>query len=702
VLNQDFQDWELLLVDDGSTDGGLETLPRPLDPRIRVISDGKNMGLVARLNQIAQLARAAYLARMDADDIMHPQRLIKQLEHLVGHPELDLVASGAWVIDDDNRVYAKRYNYPLPTDPRSVLRQDFILHPTVTARTDWFLAHPYDQAYLRGEDKELWCRTRHVSRFARLTDPLLFFRAGSDVKVAGYRIGCRTDRKILKRYAPQLVGPTRARAMLALSWAKETITVSADRAGIGSIAIRLRSTRVSEAERVGAQAVLNEVLARCAEPSVLDDYRLPAAKVHGIHVELADDDTSLADELRAGGAAGAPDDHRALSDRGVGPAGIGSVVQVSSYYPPHLGGAETVMEQLSAALYRRGIDVSVVSSRLPRTAPRVETNGVPVRRLAAREIAHTPLIPLLPIVLGRRARGALFHVHVGQAFVPETVALVSRVFRRPYVAHVHLIVRPTGALGGLLPIYNRMVLRAVLHGAKKVVCLTEVMRAEIINTYALAADSVVVIPNGISAEWFVQPEAVLPAEGEPIGGPVSAHVVPHGEILFVGRLTAQKNLPVLISAMALLPDYNLRIVGDGVDEPALRAQVDVLGLHNVAFAGRLPREGIQAAMSQSHLLAMPSTHEGMPLVLLEAFAAGLPAIVSDIPELRQYAGAARLVASDDPTAWADGIRQLMADDEARSALAGAGRAIAAAHAWDRVIALWVDLYTSVQRRRTAG
>ena len=175
VLNQDFQDWELLLVDDGSTDGGLEMLPRPLDPRIRVISDGKNMGLVARLNQIAQLAGAPYLARMDADDIMHPERLSKQLEHLVEHPELDLVASGAWIIDDDDRVYAKRYDYPLSTDPRSVFRQDFILHPTVTARTGWFLAHPYDPAFPRGEDKELWCRTWHVSRFARLPDPLLFF-----------------------------------------------------------------------------------------------------------------------------------------------------------------------------------------------------------------------------------------------------------------------------------------------------------------------------------------------------------------------------------------------------------------------------------------------------------------------------------------------------------------------------------------------
>jgi glycosyltransferase involved in cell wall biosynthesis len=654
VLLQDFEDWELLLVDDGSTDGGLETLPLPLDPRIKVLRDGKNLGLVARLNQIAQLAAAPYLARMDADDVMHPQRLSRQLDHLVRHPELDLVASGAWVIDNDNRVYAKRYDYPLPTDPRRVLRQDFILHPTVTARTGWFLAHPYDPAYVRSEDKELWCRTQPTSRFARLPDPLLYFRAGSDLKVEGYRIGSRTDRDVLRRYAPPLVGPSRTKALLAFSFTKELLTVSADRMRAGSLAVRLRSTRVDEAERAGAQSVLDDVLAR-------------SKRQLGVPTN---DDT---------------------------PADIGSVVQVSGYYPPHLGGAENVMEQLSDALYRSGIDVSVVSSRLPSTAPRVETGGVPVRRLATWEIAHTPLMPFLPIALSRRARGALFHVHLSQAFVPESVAIVSRIFRRPYVAHVHLMVRPTGALGRLLPLHNRIVLRAVLRGAEKVVCLTEVMRTEIIATYGLAPDSVEVIPNGISDEWFVQPEG-----GAPTGEPASASGSPHGAVLFVGRLSAQKNLPVLLAAMAMLPDHHLRIVGDGDEESALRAQVEDLGLRNVVFEGRLSREAILAAMSRSQLLAMPSTHEGMPLVLLEAFAAGLPAIVSDIPELRHFAGAARLVPSDDPAAWADGIRKLSVDDEARAALARAGREIAAAQSWDRVVARWVDLYARVQRRRSAG
>src|SRR5438045_1632919 len=72
VLAQTCRDWELLLVDDGSSDGSLELARRIEHPRIQVISDGVNQGLASRLNQIALLARGTYLARMDADDLMHP------------------------------------------------------------------------------------------------------------------------------------------------------------------------------------------------------------------------------------------------------------------------------------------------------------------------------------------------------------------------------------------------------------------------------------------------------------------------------------------------------------------------------------------------------------------------------------------------------------------------------------------------------
>src|SRR5512138_427624 len=85
VFSQTHADWELILMDDGSSDGSLELARSITDPRVRVLSDGANRGLCARLNQIAREARHGLLCRMDADDVMHPDRLHRQVEELTAH-----------------------------------------------------------------------------------------------------------------------------------------------------------------------------------------------------------------------------------------------------------------------------------------------------------------------------------------------------------------------------------------------------------------------------------------------------------------------------------------------------------------------------------------------------------------------------------------------------------------------------------------
>lgn len=356
------------------------------------------------------------------------------------------------------------------------------------------------------------------------------------------------------------------------------------------------------------------------------------------------------------------------------------VVQVSAFYPPHLGGQEAVVEQLSLAIAHTGAQVMVVSSRLPSTAAYRDT--IPVKRLWACEVAHTPLMPGLPLALLRRARGALFHVHTGQAYVPEIVALVCGVLRRPYVSHVHLLVRPSGRLGRLLPIYQRAVLGTVLRQSAAVVCLTEEMRQQVIDAHGVAADRVVVIPNGIDDEWFVAPQRAAKP----------------GEILFVGRLTAQKNLTVVIRAMAGLPDARLTVIGDGEERPSLEGLAAELDLTNVYFAGRRTPAEVRAAMMESSLLVLPSTHEGMPLVLLQAGAVGLPAVGSDIPELRETGLAGRLVPADDPAAWTETLWELLSNDVVLESIADEAIRVVESQRWECVVPKWMDLYNRALSR----
>ena len=101
MLQQTYSNWELLLCDDGSSDGSLELAQSLHDPRVIVWSDGKTKGLAARLNECIGRACGAVIARMDADDISYPDRLRQQVAFLVAHPEVDVVGCCMLICGDD-------------------------------------------------------------------------------------------------------------------------------------------------------------------------------------------------------------------------------------------------------------------------------------------------------------------------------------------------------------------------------------------------------------------------------------------------------------------------------------------------------------------------------------------------------------------------------------------------------------------------
>jgi len=211
VLAQTLDDWELVLVDDGSTDGGIEVARSLRDSRVRVVSDGRNRGLSARLNQIAEFARSKLLARMDADDLMHSDRLAVQVEYLDRNPKVDVVGTGMYILDGDGRPVAKRPASTAPLTARSVLTGACLMHATVMGRTDWFRQNPYyDPAcppvYPEAEDFELWCRTFGASRFARIPDPYYYCNEHASFSMSKYARASRSVARAQWRYGLRLIG----------------------------------------------------------------------------------------------------------------------------------------------------------------------------------------------------------------------------------------------------------------------------------------------------------------------------------------------------------------------------------------------------------------------------------------------------------------------------------------------------------------
>jgi len=174
---QTFREWELILIDDGSTDGCMAGFSSS-DSRVRIVQDGRNLGLAARLNQGIDLARGRYLARMDHDDIAYPGRLEAQMRFLDEHPEIDLTATKAMLFRNDGSPVGlfpfRRTHAEICAAP---WRGFYFPHPTWMGRIEWFRRHRYRlPEIVRAEDQDLLLRSYSVSRFACLPQVLMGYR----------------------------------------------------------------------------------------------------------------------------------------------------------------------------------------------------------------------------------------------------------------------------------------------------------------------------------------------------------------------------------------------------------------------------------------------------------------------------------------------------------------------------------------------
>jgi glycosyltransferase involved in cell wall biosynthesis len=167
----------LILIDDGSTDGCLADVHFS-DDRVRLVQDGMNRGLAARLNQGIDLAKGRYLARMDQDDIAYPTRLGAQVKFLEEHRDIDLLATRALLFRNDGSVIGLS---PLRQTHDEICatpwRGFFLAHPTWMGKTEWFRRHRYRvPEVVRAEDQELLLRSYRTSKFACLPAVLLGYR----------------------------------------------------------------------------------------------------------------------------------------------------------------------------------------------------------------------------------------------------------------------------------------------------------------------------------------------------------------------------------------------------------------------------------------------------------------------------------------------------------------------------------------------
>lgn len=177
ILQQSFADFELLVIEDGSTDGTRGILKTFTDSRLKIFENGARRGVVASLNRGLELAQGRYIARMDADDISLFRRLEKQVAFMDANPEVGV--SSGWLKTMGDRV-DRIWKSPQHHDEilAAMFCDSCIWHPAAIMRREVMDRNglTYEPEYPRSEDYRLWTRFAVVSKLANLPEVLIRYR----------------------------------------------------------------------------------------------------------------------------------------------------------------------------------------------------------------------------------------------------------------------------------------------------------------------------------------------------------------------------------------------------------------------------------------------------------------------------------------------------------------------------------------------
>lgn len=177
ILNQSFRHFEFLIIDDGSTDNGAAIIESYKDPRIRFVSNDKNLGITPTLNKGIALASCELVARMDADDISHPQRLQKQFGYMKRNPKCALLSTWARVISEDKK-FIRLERYRSNFYYYNLTFECWMYHPTIMFRKSAIeQVGMYSMSY--SEDYDLFWKVSTKFLIANLTEALVDYRISS-------------------------------------------------------------------------------------------------------------------------------------------------------------------------------------------------------------------------------------------------------------------------------------------------------------------------------------------------------------------------------------------------------------------------------------------------------------------------------------------------------------------------------------------
>jgi glycosyltransferase involved in cell wall biosynthesis len=202
VFAQTYQDWELILIDDGSTDNSLSIAESIKDSRGRVFSDGRNKESARGFNEIAKIAKYDYIVSMDANDLMAPDRLRRQLEILENN-KADVVVSGVFsVLNNLELVGVRGKDCASVSFDDILLKKIGITQTSLIARKSWYLRNHNDETLNIEQDLDFWLRSSKNNglKIISTKEPLNISREENNITKAELLSTCKNERIMYRKY----------------------------------------------------------------------------------------------------------------------------------------------------------------------------------------------------------------------------------------------------------------------------------------------------------------------------------------------------------------------------------------------------------------------------------------------------------------------------------------------------------------------
>lgn len=363
------------------------------------------------------------------------------------------------------------------------------------------------------------------------------------------------------------------------------------------------------------------------------------------------------------------------------------IIHVTPYYPPHLGGMENTVRELAERTAERGHEVIVYTSNRIGNKPKLSSKeNLQVHYLNSIEIGHTPIMPSLPLRLIRDIdENTIVHIHFAIAYSSEIATIISKIKRVKVVSHIHIDPHPSGSLGFLLPAYKRLFWKRLLPISDVVICPTEDYVNIISQKYGVKKDKCVIVPSGINIKKFKVANEHM--ESNEITN-----------LLFVGRLSKQKAIPMLLGAFKLIKgkyDLTLHIVGDGEERTMIEETIAKENIENVILHGRISDEELRNLYKTSDIFILPSNYESFGIVNLEAMASGLPIVASDIPGVKNVLKDCGILVKPTAKNFADAIVRLIGDKNLREELIRRGKVKVRDYDWNKIVKEVVEIYEKI-------